>query len=79
MLEEDAWAQRRREAARRLPPLCCGCRDPLKHECEDLPSTVVDGIPLDWWRAARNHLAREGYRAIMPDRVRQLLGETEVA
>ena len=26
--------QRRREAARRLPPLSCGCRDPWQHHCD---------------------------------------------
>ncbi|MGW0805247.1 hypothetical protein [Nonomuraea sp. NPDC002799] len=38
---------------------------------------VIEGIPLQSWRAARDHLAREGYQAALPARVRLLLGESE--
>jgi hypothetical protein len=75
MHNDDEWAARRRRAALRLPALWCGCHDPEEHYCVDAPRDVIEGRPLESWRAARDHLAREGYRAILPAKVRELLGE----
>jgi hypothetical protein len=35
--------KRRREAARRLPPLACGCADPWRHHCTRKPTVGLAG------------------------------------
>jgi hypothetical protein len=65
--------RRRREAANRCEPLGCGKhRDPLDH----LPAPLnLNARSLAAWRAARDHLAEYGYRAILPAPVARRIGE----
>jgi hypothetical protein len=59
---------RRRQAARRLEPLPCGCRDPLA--CAHRREERLDDIALEAWRAAAQHLAYLGLPPLVPAVVR---------
>lgn len=57
---EHEFTASRRRAARRLPPLGCGCSDPLIHHCEDDEPTDVQ---VDAYVAVVEHLSQLGYPA----------------
>jgi len=57
------WS-RRREAAKRLPPLECGCRDPWPCRCHG--PTVESDNQIDGWAAAARHLALNGLLPVLP-------------
>lgn len=62
--------QRRRQAAHRLEPLPCGCRDPwiCPHG-----RTALNDVELDGWEAACAQLAGLGFPPLMPAYVRAAL------
>ena len=61
---------RRRLAAKRLPPLDCGCRDPWPCRCTQPP---LSEVALDGWRASIEHLLRQGCVPLVPIEVRRAL------
>ena len=64
-----AGLRRRREAARRLPPLeCCGCRDPWTCRHHDDPKPYRRLWPVVSVSAARGALRRAWCRADPADR-----------
>lgn len=63
--------RRRRDAARRLPPLECGCRDPWTCRCHEL-SPALDARELAAWSDAARHVAIVGV-PILPAEVLRAL------
>lgn len=55
---------RRRDCARRLPALDCGCRDPWT--CPHRPEPDLTEHYVDGWRDAAAHLAAAGISAAVP-------------
>lgn len=64
--------ERRREAARRLPPMCdrCGARDLLVCRCGE-PDPPLSERDLDAWRATAAHLLALGLFPPIPVHVRR--------
>lgn len=75
-----AAMRRRREASRRLPPMWCGCVDPLSprhrhHNIDDDDQDddgdgdgddLEDGHQLDAWGSAARHLLGQGFTPAVP-------------
>lgn len=59
----SAQLRRRREAARRVPPLACGCPDPWPCRCTEPPFTEHG---LDGWASAARHLRSTGKTPLLP-------------
>jgi hypothetical protein len=61
----------RREASHRLPPLCCGCRDPWPCRCRD------DNTPPNRWvdagTEAAHYLIQLGYTPLLDTTVLRAL------
>lgn len=58
-----AW-KRRHEAARRLPPLDCGCGpDPWVCRCTEPP---LSELAVDGWRDAARHVMVRGHIPLIP-------------
>lgn len=55
--------QRRREAARRLPPLDCGCRDPWPCRCTEPP---LSDRAINGWRDTARYLLAQGKTPLLP-------------
>jgi hypothetical protein len=69
----SAAMRRRRDAALRLPPLACGCRDPLFDcTCQGEPEPLSDGDLAAWAQAAA-FLLHHGTPPILPANVTQQL------
>lgn len=64
-----AW-KRRREAARRVAPLDCGCPDPWPCRCTEPPLTDA---ALDGWRDAALRILFNGQLPLLPIEVRRAL------
>jgi hypothetical protein len=64
-----AW-NRRHQAARRLPPLDCGCPDPWPCRCSDPPLTHRQ---IDAGRMAAEHILRGGRIPLLEIEVLQAL------
>lgn len=60
----------RREAARRLAPLQCGCPDPWPCRCSDPP---LSRRAVDSYRDAAQHITASGSTPILPIEVLQAL------
>lgn len=58
-----AQLRRRREAARRVPPLACGCPDPWPCRCTEPP---LSELALDGWASAARHLRSTGRTPLLP-------------
>jgi hypothetical protein len=70
-----AAMRRRREASRRMPPMWCGCVDPLsprhrdhndEHDDDDGDGPATDDHELDSWVAAADHLIAAGLNPLVP-------------
>lgn len=61
---------RRADAARRVPTLDCGCRDPWPCRCNEPPLT---NFALDGWRNAARHVLSAGNTPMLPIEVLRAL------
>jgi hypothetical protein len=74
--------RRRREAARHLRPLACGCRDPLFCDCHPPLSQPLTAKMVDAGAQAARHLLEIGYPPLLQlDTLRALYrrGDRELA
>jgi hypothetical protein len=63
--------RRRQQAARRLEPHPCGCRDPWS--CTHGRDEPLDDLTLDAWEAAAAALTAHGMPPVLPVAVRDAL------
>jgi hypothetical protein len=69
-LDVQSLVSRRRDAARRLPPLDCGCRDPWPCRCTEPP---LSERAIDGYRDAARHIIEHGQTPLVPIEVLRAL------